>query len=87
MDTSGVAFLVKLDCFGVGMDIVGDGEGGADGKCWMVGTLLYFVAQPGRPQEAAEAEKWTEGVETAPRMAGSKTQGSARMTSLEEGPG
>ena len=62
-------------------------SGGADGKSCAAEALPYFVAQPGRPQEAAGAENWTAGVDTAPGMEGSKRQGSARMNSLEEGPG
>ena len=47
----------------------------------------YLVAHPGRPQEAAEAENWTAGRAAEPRRGWLKTMGSARITSLGEGPG
>ena len=34
MDASGAAFLVKLDGFGVSVDIVGDGERGGRWEVW-----------------------------------------------------
>ena len=49
--------------------------------------LPYFVAHPGSPQEAAEAKNWIAGGETGPRIGKSKMKGSARMKSVEGGPG
>ena len=55
--------------------------------CWAEGMLPYLVEHPGSPQEVAEAENWIAEVETDPRTGGSKTKGSVRMKSPEEGPG
>ena len=70
--------MEELDGPGVVVGVVGAGKRG---------TLSYFVAPPGRPQEAAEAENWMAGMDTAPRTGDSKRKGLAQMTSLEGGPG